>query len=316
MSSLYPSLEDMKVDKILQQEQQANAQPRSNPSAPLAYPGTNPSSIYYNNQMPAAQTNQNAALYPTMNSYMGLDLTPSEIEIIERQQQQLNALQLAQTRPNEVATYANKSIIAPISGNSVGMKRAQVINGIREVILCKDADHKLGMRCKSINNGIFVVLVTQGSPASLAGLRFGDQILQVNEQYVAGMSHQSLHSLIKKLPGERITFAVRDRPLERTVTLHKDNGGEAGFGFSNGKITSIIKDSSAARNGLLTDHHILEVNGQNVVGLPDKKVREFIQNSENTLTLTIMPTIIYEKIMTNMHSSLVKKLMDHSLFDY
>lgn len=171
----------MKVDKILQQEQQANNQPKSNgnPSAPLNYPGTNPSSLYYGNQMPAAPTNQNAALYPTMNSYMDLDLTPSEIEIIERQQQQLYALQLAQTRPNEVATYANKSVIAPISGNSVGMKRAQVINGIREVILCKDADHKIGMRCKAINNGIFVVLVTQGSPASLAGLRFGDQILQV-----------------------------------------------------------------------------------------------------------------------------------------
>lgn len=99
--------------------------------------------------------------------------------------------------------------------------------------------------------------------------------------------------------------------------MHKDNGGEAGFVFSgNGKITSIVKDSSAARNGLLTDHQILEVNGQNIVGLPDKKIKEFIKNSENTLTLTIMPSILFDKIMANMHSSLVKKLMDHTLFDY
>lgn len=35
------------------------------------------------------------------------------------------------------------------------------------------------------------------------------------------MTHEKLHSLIKKLPGDRITIAVRDRPLERTVTLHK-----------------------------------------------------------------------------------------------
>ena len=35
------------------------------------------------------------------------------------------------------------------------------------------------MRCKAINNGMFIVLVTQDSPAALAGLRFGDQLLQV-----------------------------------------------------------------------------------------------------------------------------------------
>jgi len=28
-----------------------------------------------------------------------------------------------------------------------------------------------------------------------------------------------------------------------------------------------VKDSSAARNGLLIDHHMVEVNGQNVVGM-------------------------------------------------
>jgi len=318
--SLYPSLEDMKVDQILQQDQQPkNQQPTNRPiNGPLIYPGTNPSSLYYNAAQPSAPavSHPSASLYPTMDLYNGIDLTPTEIAIIERQQQQLASLQLAQTRPNEIATIANKHFIAPLSGNSVGLKRATVTNGVREVTLCKGADQKLGMRLKSINNAIFVVLVAQGSPAALAGLRFGDQMLQINETYVAGMSHQSVHSMIKKLSGERITFSVRDRPLERTITLHKDNGGEAGFVFSNGKITSIVKDSSAARNGLLTDSQILEINGQNVVGLPDKKVKEYIQNSENTLTLTIMPTVLFEKIMQNMHSSLVKKLMDHTIFDY
>jgi len=311
--SLYPSLEDMKVDKILQNEQQQSTANQQQNVPPFTYP----SSGHYNIEQTMASPNHAAStLYPTMDSYMGLDLTPSEMAIIERQQQQLASLQLAQTRPNEIASFANKTLVAPISGNSVGLLRAQVTQGIREVVLCKGADQKIGMRCKAINNGIFVVLVTQGSPASLAGLRFGDQILQVNDQYVAGMSHQSLHSLIKKLPGDRITFALRDRPFERTVTVHKDNGGEAGFMLNNGKITGIVKDSSAARNGLLTDHQILEVNGQNVVGLSDKKIRELIKNSDSTLTLTVMPSILYDKIMSEMHSSLVKKLMDHSVFDY
>ena len=49
--------------------------------------------------------------------------------------------------------------------------------------------------------------------------------------------------------------------------MHKDSTGHVGFIFKNGKITSIVKDSSAARNGLLTEHNICEVNGQNVIGL-------------------------------------------------
>jgi syntenin-1 len=43
------------------------------------------------------------------------------------------------------------------------------------VILCKDADNKVGLRVKAINKGIFVCLVTRGSPAAMGGLRFGDQ---------------------------------------------------------------------------------------------------------------------------------------------
>lgn len=61
------------------------------------------------------------------------------------------------------------------------------------------------------------------------------------------------------------------RPFQRTLTMHKDSCGHVGFIFKKGKITSIVKDSSAARNGLLTEHNICEINGQNVIGL---KVRE------------------------------------------
>ena len=57
------------------------------------------------------------------------------------------------------------------------------------------------------------------------------------------------------------------RPFERTLTLQKDSVGNVGFVFKDNEITAIVKDSSAARNGVLTDHHLLEVDGQNVVGL-------------------------------------------------
>jgi len=57
------------------------------------------------------------------------------------------------------------------------------------------------------------------------------------------------------------------RPFERTITLQKDSAGTVGFVFKENQITAIVKDSSAARNGLLIDHHMVEVNGQNVIGL-------------------------------------------------
>lgn len=35
--------------------------------------------------------------------------------------------------------------------------------------------------------------------------------------------------------------------------------GQLGFQFKHGEIFRLVKDSSAARNGILTEHHLLEV---------------------------------------------------------
>jgi len=51
----------------------------------------------------------------------------------------------------------------------------------------------------------------KGSPAALAGLRFGDQILQVNGTSVAGFSMEEVHSLLRKGPVNGISVVVRDR---------------------------------------------------------------------------------------------------------
>ena len=102
---------------------------------------------------------------------------------------------------------------------------------------------------------------------TIKGLRFGDQILQINGETLAGYDREKVMKLIKKQPAERIELAVRDRPFERAITMQKDSAGHVGFIFKDGKITSIVKDSSAARNGLLIEHNLLEVNGQNMVGL-------------------------------------------------
>lgn len=297
--SLYPSLEDMKVDHMGQAQQAHTQQQQQQQHHAIGYGSASaPSS----QQAPSSML----ALYPSLGEFMGMEVSHDVV----RQN-------LPEEVGNEVVTYQSSNrMVAPITGESnVGMARAEVKQGIRMVVACKGQDGKLGLRVQHVNKGVFISLVSSGSPAALAGLRFGDQILQINGTTVAGMDRDKVMNLIKKADGARIELAIRDRPFERTITLQKDSTGHVGFIFKDGKITKLVKDSSAARNGLLIEHNILEVNGQNVVGLKDKAVSEILSASDRSMTLTIIPTFIYDHMMKCMKSSLVKKDMDHSIPD-
>ena len=103
----------------------------------------------------------------------------------------------------------------------------------------------------------------------MGGLRFGDQVLQINGNNVAGFGEgkvchvlqfcfspsldgsspefflssgikriclnlhfvTQVHDIFKKADVNNIVLAVRDRPFERTVTLHKDSTGHLGFQY-------------------------------------------------------------------------------------
>lgn len=79
--------------------------------------------------------------------------------------------------------------------------------------------------------------------------------------------------------------------------MHKDSVGQLGFQFKNGEIFRLVKDSSAARNGLLTEHHLLEVDGQNVVGMKDKEIATIIEQAPPSVTVTVIPSFVYNHIM-------------------
>lgn len=194
---------------------------------------------------------------------MGLELSQEVIAANMPEYLRTDDQQVANYHP--LTSQFSSMAIAPLSGNSVGYARAGTTNGIRELILCKDNQGKIGLRVQSINKGVFVCVVVKDSPAAVGGLRFGDQILQINGTTVAGLSVDDVHRMLKRSASENISCIIRDRPFERIVVLHKDSAGCVGFQFKNGRITSIVKDSSAARNGLLIDHSIIEIDGQNVV---------------------------------------------------
>lgn len=298
--SLYPTLEDMKVDHMMKAQLQAEAQynvpPQRLEDVPSA-PAYNPSAI----------------MYPSLGEYMGLELTEEMIAENMPEYSLVNRTTMAVSIPAQPGPLAG--MIAPLSGQSLGLQRAQVSNGIRELLLCKDKDGKIGLRVHDVNNGIFVCLVSQNSPAALAGLRFGDQILSINDVSVAGYTMEQVHKIFRNAAINGIRVVIRDRPFERTVTMHKDSTGYIGFQFKNGKIIALVKDSSAARNGLLTEHQILEVNGKNVVGLKDKDITAEIENGGNIITITIIPSYLYDHMIKKMNNSLLKTLMDHSVPD-
>ena len=49
--------------------------------------------------------------------------------------------------------------------------------------------------------------------------------------------------------------------------------------------------------GLLTEHHLLEINGQNVVGLKDKDTKAIIDECGDVLTITVMPSFVFEHML-------------------
>jgi syntenin-1 len=286
----------MKVDQMARAQQAHTAQVQATSHA-IAYP---------QGQGQTVTVVQSGSLYPSLTEYMGLEITPQMMAMVP-------------AAPQQVAVRSNVSpsqqMVAPITGNSVGLRRAEIQPGVREIILCKDQDGKIGLRLQAVNKGMFVSFVHTNSPAALAGLRFGDQIIQINGENVAGWDTDKGMKFLKKAAPERISMAIRDRPFERTITLQKDSAGTVGFVFKENKITAIVKDSSAARNGVLIDHHMVEVNGQNVVGLKEKEIKAIFESCDRTVTITILPSFIYEHIMKSIGSSLVKKHMDHSIPD-
>jgi len=323
--SLYPSLEDMKVDQMAQSQSAVFAQAAASGAASSAgYP--QPYSSGYPQPttaypplaaMPTAPTASvtgypaDATVYPELNSYMGLEFDEQTIRA-NMPEYLVAPVQNTQIQPT---SGSGGSLVAPISSQSPAFQRSQINHAVRTVILCKDRDGKVGLRVKSIDKGVFVALVTKGSPAALGGLRFGDQILQINGENIAGFDEQKVNKIFKKAGVNNICLAVRDRPFERTLTLHKDSTGHIGFQFKEGEIKAIAVGTSAARNGLLINHHLVEVNGQNVVGLKDQSIQEIIESGGGVITITVIPSMLYKHMIKNMSQSIVKKMMDHSIPD-
>ncbi len=84
---------------------------------------------------------------------MGLTITSEMVKqnmpVAIAQEMQVGVAQEMQVGVRQTST--GNMQVAPITGNSVGLARAEIKQGVREVLLCKDGDGKVGLRVRSVN---------------------------------------------------------------------------------------------------------------------------------------------------------------------
>lgn len=62
---------------------------------------------------------------------------------------------LVPSPPQQVAVPFSSGVggmVRPVTGADMGIRRAEIRQGLREIILCKDQDGKVGLRLRAIDN--------------------------------------------------------------------------------------------------------------------------------------------------------------------
>ncbi|CAH8626727.1 unnamed protein product [Schistosoma rodhaini] len=293
--SLYPSLEELKVQTILDSQSNGPTTMQSNCQGPL--PQMNSTLMGNRNE------DNNLSSYNSCGGSVTYGSTVSGIFSQAGMERGINSMSIAPFSPSGALCLP-----LPAPFDCIDIKP-----GVRLVTLCKNEFGKVGIQLKEIQKGIFVSFVEGFSPAALGGVRFGDQVLEINDILVTGCSGTRSMEILKSSTPNNIRLVLRDRPFERVITVHKDSLGAIGIQVRNGLIKAIVKDSSAARNGILTNHQIIEVNGQNVVGLKDKDLLQLMDESKTPMKVTIIPKTFYDKLTRSLPSGQLRLQMDRSL---
>ncbi|XP_078007845.1 delphilin-like [Phascolarctos cinereus] len=116
------------------------------------------------------------------------------------------------------------------------------------------------------NGPCYILQVEEGSSAYLAGLRPGDQILEIEGQPVTSLNCQSLVTLARQCENAPPSIGVVSRVQQ--VELPPGPDGSFGFTLLRGiplRVGNVNTGSPAEEAGLKAEDYILEINGIPVI---------------------------------------------------
>uniref|UniRef100_A0A240PK72 PDZ domain-containing protein n=1 Tax=Anopheles epiroticus TaxID=199890 RepID=A0A240PK72_9DIPT len=185
-------------------------------------------------------------------------------------------------------------------GCSVRISRFPAANGIRELLVRKGEDDKIGVTVKRVEGKILICGVVRRSPAYLAGLRYGDELLSLEDEPLLGKELDRVAELIRKNVRNSIKLRTKDRPGDRYVTIGRDVEKGYGFRFAHGEITFVRANTSAQRQGLERKLQIIEVNEEVVVGMKDETIEAIICGKGDTVSLCVVPMKVYRQLFSRL----------------
>jgi len=86
---------------------------------------------------------------------------------------------------------ASDQMVAPVTGDSVGLRRAEIHAGVREIVLCKDQNGKMGLRVQAVNKVVMAAVIKQNCANSCC------RILCLMELLSYGFTSHSVQNTIK-----------------------------------------------------------------------------------------------------------------------
>ncbi|KJE91704.1 hypothetical protein CAOG_02800 [Capsaspora owczarzaki ATCC 30864] len=131
----------------------------------------------------------------------------------------------------------------------------------------------------------FVSCVNRGTPAALAGVRFGDEIISLEGIDAKLFTPETFKSIFvnkvreSRLRGEDSCSVVVEtiaNSVGRDLFCAHDPVTGYGFYMHNGKVTKVKAGTNAELAGIRKSDHIIAVNGQCVVGLDDVTIHKLI----------------------------------------
>nr|DBA16145.1 TPA: hypothetical protein GDO54_003568 [Pyxicephalus adspersus] len=189
----------------------------------------------------------------------------------------------------------------------------------RFCVLRKDANGNFGftLRLELEREGHVIREVIPGGPAYLVGLKDGDQLLQINGEYVHKQKHLKVVQKVKA-SGSRVSLVVLDESSYRRLCannisplsilsnvlpescpkprlcLVRDEG--RGFGFTTSATGGVrgtfllnVEDGGAAQKaGVPSGARLLEVNGESVTSFTLSQLTKKLQNSSSRVILLVL----------------------------